>query len=96
MEIAVKYLADSGYELTPDASCALRLRLAADHARRDRAFGNARHVINLIQNEIIPAMAVRVMETGEANPSLLRFVEAADIPAPVAPERTPRRIGFCR
>lgn len=96
MEIAVKYLADSGYELTPDASCALRLRLAADHARRDRAFGNARHVINLIQNEIIPAMAVRVMETGEANPSLLRLVEAADIPAHVAPERTPRRIGFCR
>lgn len=95
MEIAENYLADNSYELTADARAALQSRLRHDYSHRDRNFGNARHVINLIQTEILPAMAVRVITDGDLSRKALTEITAADIPAPLTAGNTPRpRIGY--
>lgn len=97
MEIAERYFRRQKYVLSEDAREALACRLASDYAKRDKSFGNARHVINLIQTEIIPAMAVRVISSGRAGLEELTEIQACDIPRPTA--RTLRverpRIGFC-
>lgn len=96
MEIARNYLGTSKYELTPEAICALERRLGHDYQHRDRTFGNARHVINMIQTEIIPAMASRVVESGFYDARALSQIQACDIPRPIAmlPASAPARIGY--
>lgn len=95
MEIAENYLARNSYTLADDARAALRGRLAEDCARRGKNFGNARHVMNLIQTEILPAMAVRVTSEGLTDASSLTEIRLPDIPR-VIPLQSPRRhrIGF--
>lgn len=95
MEIAENYLARNSYTLADDARAALRGRLAEDCARRGKNFGNARHVMNLIQTEILPAMAVRVTSEGLTDTSSLTEIRLPDIPR-VIPLQSPRqhRIGF--
>lgn len=95
MEIAEKYLGKNCYTLSPEARGALSARLKSDYAHRDRTFGNARHVINMIQTDIIPAMAARVISSGNASASSLSEIEANDIPpfcVPAHPAR--RRVGY--
>lgn len=97
MEIAEKYLKRNNYTLSADARHALSARLNADYARRDKTFGNARHVINMIQTEILPSMAVRVITAGLSDETALTEIQAADIPAPVPSlslATTRPRIGF--
>lgn len=95
MEIAEKYLARHQYTLTPEARDALSARLSADYSRRDRTFGNARHVVNLIQTAILPAMAVRVVSSDPAGRLSLSEIQASDIPLAAKPVCPPReRIGF--
>lgn len=97
MEIAVKYLARNNYTLSDDARLALTCRLNADYSRRDKTFGNARHVINMIQTEILPTMAVRVINAGLDDEISLTEIQAADIPTttPLASLASTRpRIGF--
>lgn len=96
MEIAEKYLSRQQYRLSADAHMALAERLKVDYSRRERTFGNARHVINMIQTEILPAMAVRVTGCMEISDSSLTEIQAADIPAVMdMPQRTARpRVGF--
>ncbi|MDE7334903.1 MAG: AAA family ATPase, partial [Muribaculaceae bacterium] len=95
MEIAENYLTDNRYELTAGARAALQSRLRHDYSHRDHNFGNARHVINLIQTEILTAMAVRVMAQGELSAKALTEITAADIPAPQTTANAPRaRIGY--
>ena len=60
IEIAEKYLSGHRYNLSDEARIALGDRLRKDYTARTKNFGNARHVINMIQTEIIPSMAVRV------------------------------------
>lgn len=95
MEIAENYLARNSYTLADDARAALRGRLAEDCARRGKNFGNARHVMNLIQTEILPAMAVRVTSEGLTDAASLTEIRLPDIPR-VIPLQSPRRhrIGF--
>ena len=62
---------------------------------RDKNFGNARHVINMIQTEILPAMAVRVVAGGMYDKRSLSEIQASDIPVPVISVDRPRRIGYC-
>lgn len=93
LEIAEKYFSSNMYTLAPDARRALAVRLNADYCARERNFGNARHVINLIQTEIIPAMAVRV--TSSCDGADLTEIQPSDIPMPQArPAETRRRVGF--
>lgn len=97
MEIAVKYLARNNYTLSDDARLALTARLNTDYARRDKTFGNARHVINMIQTEILPSMAVRVINGGLDDDASLTEIQASDIPSPVPSlslASTRPRIGF--
>ena len=95
MEIAERYLSRHQFSLTPDARIRLADRLTDDYAHRQKNFGNARHVINMIETEIIPAMAVRVTEGTADDIAALTEITAADIPAPTerqAPDRP--RVGF--
>lgn len=95
MEIAENYLGKNCYTLSPEARGALSARLKSDYAHRDRTFGNARHVINMIQTDIIPAMAARVISSGAATASSLSEIEANDIPPfTVAAHNARRRIGY--
>lgn len=94
MEIAERYLERNDYTLSPEAREALQSRLHADLAAADETFGNARHVINLIQTDIIPAMAVRLADGDSSDPSALSTILPSDIPAPVSNASARRRIGF--
>lgn len=96
MEIAEKYLSGHRYSLAPDARTALTERLRADYSHRDKNFGNARHVVNLIQTEILPAMAVRVTdEERAADDDALTVIQSVDVPRPIEFQPvTRRRIGF--
>ncbi len=87
MEIAENYLARNNFTLSPEAHEALSRRLAADHSAHDKNFGNARHVMNIIQTEILPAMTVRVMSQDIATPELLSVIQPEDIPAPASPTK---------
>lgn len=95
MDIAEKYITSHQYSLTPDARSALADRLRNDYLHREKNFGNARHVINLIQTEILPAMAVRVVSQGVSDESSLTEITPADIPVPVAMHISSHpRVGF--
>ncbi len=95
MEIAVRRLEKLEFKLSPEAHDALRLRLAADYANRNETFGNARHVMNLIHTEIIPSVAVRVMDSYLSDLNSLSTILPSDIPMP--PTKTEPRykpVGF--
>lgn len=85
VEIAEKYFSRYHYSLSPEARDTLCTRLSKDYKNRKRTFGNARHVINLIQTEIIPAMAVRVTNHPVSDPNALIEIKAADIPDFIEP-----------
>lgn len=89
MEIAENYLKRNQYTLSNEARTALRQRLQSDYEHRTETFGNARHVINLLETEIIPAMAARVIAAGEITKKALTQILPADIPAPLY-----RPVGF--
>ncbi|MDE6487166.1 MAG: AAA family ATPase [Muribaculaceae bacterium] len=94
-QIADKYLADNDYAMCDDARELLRRVLRHDWEHRDASFGNARHVMNLLETGVLPAMAERVVAIGRPTESDLRTITAADIPAPMAPVRRERpRLGF--
>lgn len=95
MEIAENYLDRNNFTLTDEARTALTNRLAYDHKNRDKTFGNARHVMNLIQTEILPAMAVRVMSSSEETIPSISEIHASDIPAAISKTTKNRqRLGF--
>lgn len=96
MEIAERYLQGKQYTLSCEAREALSRRLGDDYSRRDKSFGNARHVVNMIQTEILPAMAVRVISGNINDPQALSEIQACDIPKPTIIAGQPRRrIGYC-
>lgn len=94
MEIAEKYLDQNNFTLTNKARTALYDRLAADYKNRDKTFGNARHVMNLIQTEILPAMAVRVISADRMNMPSISEICSCDIPAAISKASNNRRLGF--
>ena len=82
LEIAERYFAREKYSLTEEARIALSRRLHSDYTCRDKTFGNARYVINLIQTEIIPAMALRVVSNTDNDLRSLSEIQPCDIPQP--------------
>lgn len=82
LEIAEHYFAREKYSLTEESRIALSRRIHSDYISRDKTFGNARYVINLIQTEIIPAMALRVVENTNNDPRSLSEIQPCDIPQP--------------
>lgn len=95
IEIAEKYFERNSYKLSSDAHTALVDRLRNDYSHRDKSFGNARHVINMIQTEIIPAMALRVTDACDLSANSLTEILSTDIPHPYMQTNSSRpRIGF--
>ncbi|MDE6452686.1 MAG: AAA family ATPase [Muribaculaceae bacterium] len=94
MEIAERYFESNGYVLRDDAHTALAQLLHSDYAARGEDFGNARHVINIIQTQIIPAMATRLADVTEPGIDDLSEIHAADIPQPTLHKNIRRRAGF--
>lgn len=95
MEIAENYFKRNKFVLSPEARVALATRLGADYAARSKNFGNARHVMNLIQTEILPAMAIRVMAVKNPSGDALSTILPCDIPAPIKAVTSSRsRLGF--
>ena len=96
IEIAEKYLSRHQYNLSDEAQIALSERLRKDYTNRQKNFGNARHVINMIQTEIIPSMAVRVTNYTAIDENSLTEIKAEDIPSHVGsqPVRSRPRVGF--
>lgn len=95
MEVAERYLANNEYTLSPEARQALCRRISADYDARTDSFGNARYVRNLIQTEILPAMAMRVVNSGACDSRALTLVLPEDVPSPVAtPHGACRPMGF--
>lgn len=94
MEIAEKYLEGCQYSLSHEAHEALAQRLRTDYSQRGKNFGNARHVVNVIQTEILPAMAVRVTTQGLADEQSLTEIQASDIPLPSYSAAPRPRVGF--
>lgn len=96
MCIAENYLERNKYTLTAEARKALTLRLRSDYEQRDKSFGNARHVVNMIETDILPAMAERVILSGDCDVKALTEIHACDIPKPIRKLQAVRqRIGFC-
>lgn len=95
MEIARRYFATYKYTLTAGAQERLERNIATAVAHRNESFGNARYVMNLIQTDIIPAMAVRLGKEAAPTASQLSTVVAGDIPLSTVSADVPRRaIGF--
>lgn len=96
MEIAERYLERNQFSLTEAARDSLSRRLACDYLNRDKTFGNARHVINMIQAEIIPSMASRVAALENPDAESLSLIQPCDIPAPkkLTLKKKPK-IGYC-
>ncbi len=96
MEIAGRYLSDIGYTLSDDAHKALKEKIASEYAMRDKSFGNARFVRTLIQSDILPAMAVRVLSAEDPWAVSVTEIQACDIPSVKVRRETGRmRLGFC-
>lgn len=94
-EIGESYLAKHAFEFSNGAREAFRRRISCDYAMRDNTFGNARHVINLIQTEIIPALAARVSEIENPTNTDLVTIMPSDINMPAIKERVEHRsVGF--
>jgi len=96
MDIAERYLAQRKFELTDEAREALAARLDGDYESRGQDFGNARHVVNLIETGIFPAMARRLSRVKAPTARELSVIEATDIPAtsPVITLPSTPRPGF--
>lgn len=98
MEIAERYLDRNQFTLSEEARTSLSQRLAGDYLHRDKTFGNARHVINMIQAEIIPSMAMRVMADGNCTPENLTQIQPSDIPLfgeNIVKKKPRQKIGYC-
>lgn len=95
MEIARRYFDKNKYCLTEEAAARLKANIANAYASRDENFGNARYVMNLIQTNIIPAMAVRLSKETSPTAKQLSTIVAEDIPLEQRHRaEMARRIGF--
>lgn len=95
MEIARRYFDTNKYRTTEAAETKLKANIANAYADRNETFGNARYVMNLIQTEIIPAMAMRLNYEAAPTAEQLSTIIAEDIPLSITNKKeVTRPIGF--
>jgi len=95
MEIARRYFDTNKYRTTEAAETKLKANIANAYAYRNESFGNARYVMNLIQTEIIPAMAMRLNNEADPTAEQLSTIIAEDIPLSITNKKeVTRPIGF--
>ncbi len=80
-EVADLYCRRNDFILTPEARRSLESVIANDYACRTRSFGNARYVNNLLEKQVIPAMANRLCGLRGLSQKQLMTIEKEDIPA---------------
>ncbi|MFI3240408.1 MAG: AAA family ATPase, partial [Bacteroidales bacterium] len=82
MQIADLWLGNNCYKLTSDARKYLQSVISNAYASRNDFFGNARYINNLLETEIQPAMANRIMNDDPESLTYaqLTTIEASDIP----------------
>lgn len=96
LDIALKRFAKFGFDISPQAE--QRLREVISRLRRRRHFGNARDIVTMIENHIIPNFCMRVeADYNSADDNFLNVILPADIPDvgtmfPLSASRT--EIGF--
>lgn len=95
MEIAERYFSKNHYKLLDEANSKLQQTISAAYKNRTESFGNARYVMNLIQTDILPAMAERLSSESSPTITQLSTIRPEDIPHPQQ-NNTPQRprIGF--
>lgn len=82
LQIAELYLKRNQYSFTPDASKAFEMIVRRTHSMKDEQFGNARFITNILEKEIIPAMATRIVRSdGKKDIYALTTIEKCDVPA---------------
>jgi hypothetical protein len=80
MQIAESYLTHNQYVLSAKASNALRANVEKAYNSRDSKFGNGRYVINLLENQIIPNLASRLVAAGQLDKhARLNRIELVDV-----------------
>lgn len=97
MEIAHRYFLRNDFVLSDSAEYALGELLAHDLRNAGKNFGNARHVVNLIETRILRDMARRVVSMDAPSAEDLRIICRCDIPKPgidFAASRERRAVGF--
>ena len=95
LQVAEQRLDKYHFSLTAEAREALAKRISEDYQHRDESFGNARHIVNLIDQEILPAMAQRLTNVDRFDRSILSTILPSDIPAPTIKQCAQRpRLGF--
>lgn len=67
MQIADYYLEEHAYKITEDAREAMYHLVKQACMQRDEKFGNGRYIHNLLDNKIIPALALRLVRDGLLN-----------------------------
>lgn len=88
MSIAETFCEKNNYFLSSEAKTILRNKVQNDYNKRDLSFGNGRYIINLLSNEILKAMSLRIGKI--KNPSLIQLmkIEKEDIPV-ITPAENP-------
>jgi len=96
--IALQSLKKYKLNLNDSAKRALFSRINADYSVRDNNFGNARYIVNLIETEIIPAMANRLANLNHTpSEEELSNIAESDIPASqnrISSITSRKKIGF--
>ena len=81
MQIADLYLTDNHFTITDEAKAALQRTVGNAYNLRDEKFGNGRYITTLLENEVIPNMASRLITTGVLEPAeQLNRIEKSDVP----------------
>ncbi len=97
MEIARRYFRRNDFVLSDGAEYALGELLAHDRRNAGKNFGNARHVVNLIETRILRDMARRVATLEAPGEDDLRIIRRCDISKPgidFSASRERRAVGF--
>lgn len=93
--IASGYCASRNLTLDTAAIEALTIRLRHDYDNRGKDFGNARHVVNLIETSILPKMAARLTSCDKPmSEADVSTVLSCDIPMPISNSPKRMRLGF--
>ncbi len=81
LEVADLYCRRNDFIMTSEARRALESVIAHDYATKTESFGNARYVNNLLEKQVVPAMANRLCGQKELSKKQLMTIEKEDIPA---------------
>ncbi len=81
LEVADLYCRRNEFILTPEARRSLESVIAHDYASKTKSFGNARYVNNLLEKQVVPAMANRLCKLQSLSKKQLMTIEKEDIPA---------------